>query len=145
MKVIASGTFDRLHEGHKHFLKSAFNLGYVYIGLTSDSMIKNKPYAESIQKYSTRKEILVQYLLLEGKEINHDYQILEINDKYGFAVDSMDADAIVVTSDTIEAAKEINEARAEYGIYPLEIIEIDLILKDNKKISSRDIRKEIND
>ncbi|KYC48940.1 MAG: Phosphopantetheine adenylyltransferase [Candidatus Methanofastidiosum methylothiophilum] len=144
MKVIASGTFDRFHEGHKHFLKSAFNIGYVYIGLTSDSMIKNKPYAESIQKYSTRKEILVQYLLSEGKKINNDYEIIEINDKYGFAVDSMDADAIVVTSDTIEAAEEINEARAEYGIYPLKIIEIDLILKDNKKISSRDLRKEEN-
>lgn len=145
MKVIASGTFDRLHEGHKHFLKSAFNFGYVYLGLTSDSMIKNKPYAETIQSYSTRKEILVQYLLLEGKEINHDYQILEINDKYGFAVDSMDADAIIVTSDTIDSAEEINDARAEYGIYPLEIIEIDLILKEDKKISSRDIRKKEND
>ena len=27
MKVIASGTFDRLHEGHKHFLMSAFKVG----------------------------------------------------------------------------------------------------------------------
>ncbi|MBP7820319.1 MAG: pantetheine-phosphate adenylyltransferase [Candidatus Methanofastidiosum sp.] len=145
MKVIASGTFDRLHEGHKHFLKIAFNLGFVYIGLTSDNMIKNKKYADSIQNYETRKTNLIEYLSNEKKEINHDFEIIEINDRLGFAVDSMDADAIVVTSDTLEGAEEINDARAEYGLYPLDIIEVELILKDNKKISSSDIRKEEKD
>lgn len=145
MKVIASGTFDRLHEGHKHFLMSAFSLGYVYIGLTSENMIKNKPYAESIQSFETRKNNLIQCLAEEGKTNNYDYQIIEINDRYGFAIESMEADVIVVTSDTLDAAKEINDIRAELGIYPLDIIEVDLIIKDNKKISSRDFRKEEND
>jgi len=145
MKVIASGTFDRLHEGHKHFLISAFSLGYVYIGLTSENMIKNKPYAESIQSFETRKNNLIQCLAEEGKTNNYDYQIIEINDRYGFAIESMEADVIVVTSDTLDAAKEINDIRAELGIYPLDIIEVDLIIKDNKKISSRDFRKEEND
>ena len=145
MKVIASGTFDRLHEGHKHFLISAFSLGYVYIGLTSENMIKNKPYAESIQSFETRKNNLIQCLAEEGKTNNYDYQIIEINDRYGFAIESMEADVIVVTSDTLDAAKEINDIRAELGIYPLDIIEVDLIIKDNKKISSRDLRKEEND
>ena len=54
----------------------------------------------------------------------------------------MDADAIVVTSDTIATAEEINDARAEYGLYPLNIIKVELVLKDNKKISSSDLRKE---
>ncbi|KYC47350.1 MAG: Phosphopantetheine adenylyltransferase [Candidatus Methanofastidiosum methylothiophilum] len=142
MKVIASGTFDRLHEGHKHFLTSAFSLGYVYIGLTSENMIKDKPYAENIQKYETRKDNLIKCLAEEGKKIDQDYQIIEINDRYGFAIESMEADVIVVTSDTLDAAKEINDIRAELGIYPLDIIEVDLIIKDNKKISSRDLRKE---
>lgn len=145
MKVIASGTFDRLHEGHKHFLMSAFSLGYVYIGLTSENMIKNKPYAESIQSFETRKNNLIQCLAEEGKTNNYDYQIIEINDRYGFAIESMEADVIVVTSDTLDAANEINDIRAELGIYPLDIIEVDLIIKDNKKISSRDFRKEEND
>ncbi|HNR45225.1 MAG TPA: pantetheine-phosphate adenylyltransferase [Methanofastidiosum sp.] len=145
MKVIASGTFDRLHEGHKHFLMSAFSLGYVYIGLTSENMIKNKPYAESIQSFETRKNNLIQCLAEEGKTNNYDYQIIEINDRYGFAIESMEADVIVVTSDTLDTAKEINDIRAELGIYPLDIIEVDLIIKDNKKISSSDLRKEEND
>jgi phosphopantetheine adenylyltransferase len=81
----------------------------------------------------------------EGKTNNYDYQIIEINDRYGFAIESMEADVIVVTSDTLDAAKEINDIRAELGIYPLDIIEVDLIIKDNKKISSRDFRKEEND
>ena len=142
MKVIASGTFDRLHEGHKHFLMSAFKVGYVYIGLTSDTMIKNKEYSDSIQNYETRKDKLIQYLSDENKNIGNDYQIIKINDRLGFAVESMDADAIVVTSDTITTAEEINDARAEYGLYPLNIIKVELVLKDNKKISSSDLRKE---
>jgi len=145
MKVIASGTFDRLHEGHKHFLMAAFSIGFVYIGLTSENMVKNKPYAESIHDYETRKNNLIQYLKEEGKSMNHDYQIIEINDRYGFAIESMEADVIVVTSDTLDTAKEINDVRAELYIYPLDIIEVDLISKDNKKISSRDLRKEETD
>ena len=124
MKVIASGTFDRLHEGHKHFLMSAFKVGYVYIGLTSDTMTKNKEYSDSIQNYETRKDKLIQYLSDENKNIGNDYQIIKINDRLGFAVESMDADAIVVTSDTIATAEEINDARAEYGLYPLNIIKL---------------------
>lgn len=145
MKVIASGTFDRLHEGHKHFLMSAFLIGYVYIGLTSENMVKNKPYSESIQSFETRKNNILQCLTEEGKTMNSDYQIIEINDRYGFAIESMEADIIVVTSDTLDTAKEINDIRAELGIYPLDIIEVDLIIKNNKKISSRDLRKEEND
>ncbi|KYC44728.1 MAG: Phosphopantetheine adenylyltransferase [Candidatus Methanofastidiosum methylothiophilum] len=145
MKAIAAGTFDRLHEGHRHFLLSAFSIGYVYIGLTSDEMVKNKPYAESIQNYENRRENLIKFLLKEGKVIDQDFQIIEIKDRYGFAIESMEADVIVVTSDTIEAAKEINEIRAELGIYPLDIVEVDLIIKDNKKISSSDFRKEEKD
>ncbi len=145
MKAIASGTFDRLHDGHKHFLMSAFSIGYVYIGLTSEDMVKNKPYAENIQDYETRKNNLINCLAEEGKILNQDYQIIEINDRYGFAIESMEADVIVITSDTIEAAKEINDIRAELGVYPLDIIEVDLVTKDNKKISSRDIRKEEQD
>jgi len=145
MKVIASGTFDRLHEGHKHFLMSAFNLGHVYIGLTSDTMIKNNEYSDSIQNYEDRKDKLIQYLSSENKNIGDDYQIIKIDDRLGFAVESMDADAIVVTSDNIMAAEEINDARAEYGLYPLNIIKVELILKDNKKISSTDLRREEKD
>jgi len=145
MKAIAAGTFDRLHEGHKHFLTSAFSIGYVYIGLTSDNMAKNKPYGESIQNFETRKNNLIECLKGQGKTIDTDYQIIEINDRYGFAIESMEADVIVVTSDTLDGAKEINEIRAELGIYPLNVIEVDLIIEDNKKISSRDLRKKERD
>ena len=49
--VICGGTFDRLHEGHKAFLRAAFTAGErVIIGLTSYKIIKNKPFSEKIQK-----------------------------------------------------------------------------------------------
>ncbi|MEA1992907.1 MAG: adenylyltransferase/cytidyltransferase family protein, partial [Euryarchaeota archaeon] len=51
-KIIASGTFDRLHKGHKFFLKKAFEYGYVLIGLTDDEMVKNKKNADRIWRFS---------------------------------------------------------------------------------------------
>lgn len=141
MKIIASGTFDRLHEGHKHFLMKAFAKGHVLIGLTSENMVKTKLYAEKIQDYETRKGSLVKFLEEKGKVMDTDYQIIEIDDHYGFALASMEPDAIAVTSETLKNALEINEKRAELGVFPLEIIEVDLIIKDNKKISSSNLRK----
>ncbi len=145
MKIIASGTFDRLHDGHKHFLMRAFSKGYVLIGLTSENMVKNKPYAEKIQNYETRKNNLIKFLEEKEKIIDKDYQIIEINDRYGFAIGSMEADAIVVTSDTLSNAIDINEKRAELGVYPLDVIEVDLLTNDNKIISSSYLRKKEKD
>ena len=95
-------------------------------------MTKNKEYSDSIQNYETRKDKLIQYLSDENKNIGNDYQIIKINDRLGFAVESMDADAIVVTSDTIATAEESMMPVQSMDFIPKHH-KVELVLKDNKK------------
>jgi pantetheine-phosphate adenylyltransferase len=141
MRIIASGTFDRLHDGHKFFLGEAFHRGFVMIGLCADPMITHKPLSSMVYPYERRKKDLVEYLAGEGYVHGEDFLILKIEDAYGFADDREDIDAILVTPDVRENAEKINEIRRSKGWNDLEIIEISL-LKDQKGIiSSTRMRK----
>jgi|Deesub1362A_J573_1020465.scaffolds.fasta_scaffold00057_18 pantetheine-phosphate adenylyltransferase len=135
-KVVVGGSFDHLHKGHKALLEKAFELGEkVIIGLTSDEMV-NKP----LQPYGHRKKRLEEYLS------NFNYELIKLNDPYGIAVEDPEVDAIVVSEETLERAKEINQMRNEKGLKRLEVIVVPIVLaEDGKPISSTRIRKgEIN-
>lgn len=140
MKVIASGTFDRLHDGHKYFLGEAFKRGYVMIGLCTDNMVQNKKFSEKIYPYERRKKELVAYLTSKGYT-KKDYVIKKIKDKYGFADDIENIDAIVVTPEVRENAEEINEVRKAKGWDELEIIEISFLEDEKGIISSTRLRE----
>ncbi len=141
MKIIASGTFDRLHEGHRCFFREAFKYGFVMIGLCADTMVGHKKLAENIYPYRKRKADLIQYLTSEGYTQNKDYMIRKIKDKIGFADDIRDIDAILVTCDVRENAEEINEVRKAKGWKELEIVEIPLLEDERGVISSTRIRQ----
>ena len=135
MRIIASGTFDRLHEGHKYFLKEAFERGYVMIGLCADSMLSHKICAEKIYPYEKRKHDLITYLTDKGFIFCRDYMIEKIEDKVGFADDIKEIDAILVTPEVKKNAEEINNVRKAKGWNELEIVEI-TFLKDEKGVIS---------
>ncbi|MFQ5892607.1 MAG: adenylyltransferase/cytidyltransferase family protein, partial [Candidatus Methanofastidiosia archaeon] len=59
LKIIASGTFDRLHEGHKYFLREAFKIGFPFIAITADEMLSEKEFSELIHPYKKRRSELV--------------------------------------------------------------------------------------
>ncbi|MHA2191882.1 MAG: adenylyltransferase/cytidyltransferase family protein, partial [Candidatus Thorarchaeota archaeon] len=62
-KVVFAGTFDHLHEGHKHLLRAASKLGKkVAIGLTSDRMLDSKFKRHLVQSYSQRHGVLEAFL-----------------------------------------------------------------------------------
>ncbi|MBU7030525.1 MAG: pantetheine-phosphate adenylyltransferase, partial [Theionarchaea archaeon] len=115
MKIIASGTFDRFHEGHKYFLEEAFKRGHVMIGLCADTMLTKKVCAEKIYPYEKRKNDLTDYLTSKGYIYGKDYIIERIEDKFGFADDVKDIDAILVTPEVRKNAEEINEVRKAKG------------------------------
>jgi cytidyltransferase-like protein len=142
MKIIASGTFDHLHEGHMFFLEQAFRRGVVMIGLCADSMIIHKCLSERVYSYEQRKTDLITYLEGEGYVQEEDFFILKIEDAYGFADDIEDMDAILVTPDVRENAEKINEIRESKGWNALEIVEIPLKKDEKGVISSTRIRKE---
>ena len=68
MRIIASGTFDHLHDGHKVFLRAAFSHGFVLIGLSGDALLAGKSNLALIESYNARKDALVCWLAKEGHQ-----------------------------------------------------------------------------
>jgi pantetheine-phosphate adenylyltransferase len=138
-KVVVGGTFDRLHLGHKALLRKAFEVGkIVYIGLTSDEMVRNKPYAERILPYEHRLKDLLKFIEVNGYT---DYRIMKIHTAIGFADSMKSLEAIVVSEETYKGALIVNRAREEKGLKPLDIVTIPIIKSYlGDKISSSLIR-----
>ena len=65
-KVVFAGTFDHLHEGHKHIIRTAFRLSKtVAFGLTTDQMLAYKSDRRLIQSYDERYAELEQFIQSE--------------------------------------------------------------------------------
>jgi len=145
MKVCIGGTFNPFHKGHKTLIKKALEIagknGLVFIGITSDEMIKIKKGTRSLEE---RKQSMEKYLIEE--KIIEKVKIKPINDRFGPSIKE-DFDAIVVSPETITTARELNKERKKLGKKPLKIIKIPFVMaEDGKPISSTRIRnKEINE
>lgn len=140
MKVCIGGTFDILHKGHKYLISKAFEVagkqGCVFIGITSGEVFRNK---KNLKTFNERKKTVLDYI--SKKKTVNPVVVKPIKDKYGPSIDG-DFDAIVVSPETVDTAKEINRKRREIGKKPLKIIEIPFILaEDGKSISSSRIKK----
>ncbi len=145
MKVCFSGTFNVLHKGHKKLIDKAFQLagkkGTVYIGVTSNEMVKEKKYVKPL---SIRINKLKDYLI--SKNYENRAIIVEIFDKYGPIIDG-EYDIIIVSPETYKNAEEINTKRKDKGIKPLKIIKMPYVLTEDKKpiSSTRILNKEIDE
>jgi len=143
--VGCSGTFADLHKGHKKLLQVAFEQGKkVMIGLTRDEMIASKKLKHLIPTFQVRKENLIKYLKKQGwldRAI-----IIELKDAFGPAIEDAGLEAIVVSEETSYMGEKINAIRKERNLFPLEFIEVKMVLADDgQPISSTRIRKkEIN-
>ena len=139
MKVCIGGTFDIIHKGHELLISKAFEIanenGTVFIGITSDDLIKNKKETRS---FNSRRKSVKEFL--EKKEILDKAVIKKISDKFGPTVDE-DFDVIVVSPETVKTAEEINKFRKIKGKKPIKIVKIPFVLADDgKPISSTRIR-----
>lgn len=136
MRVCIGGTFNRFHKGHQTLIDTAIQYagknGFLFIGVSSGPLIKNKPLVEPYEK---RKENLL-FFLQEKKSSLPTIVIEPIETVEGPTL-TLDFDLIVVSSETKRTAEQINQKRLEKGMKTMEIITIPLVLaEDEKKISS---------
>jgi len=139
-KVIAAGTFDRLHNGHQQILDTALLLGKeVSCGLTTLEMNRKKILAETIQTYSKRENFLKKYFRWKNKRTKTS--IVPISDIYGPTLKENDIDAIITTPESSGNVDKINSLRAKRNLKPVEKIIASLVAaQDRKKLSSTRIR-----
>jgi len=119
MKTVAiAGSFDNLHNGHKFLIRQAFTIGdRVCIGLTSNDYINKYKNQARIENYEVRLENLKNYC----KQFKKDFSVTELNDKYGPSIKNREITDLIVTTETLANAKEINKIRKNNGMKPLKL------------------------
>ena len=139
MKVCFGGTFNIIHKGHELLFKKAFEGdNQVFIGLCSDELIKGKKTVE-IDDYEIRERSLISFL--ESKGWKARFTISKLVEELGPAT-SGDYDAIVVSEETVNGAKEINKVREQTSLGPLKILTVRMAFAENGDIiSSTRIKK----
>jgi pantetheine-phosphate adenylyltransferase len=139
-KVIVSGTFQYLHEGHVKLIKKAFEVakdGKVHIGLVSDEMLQKN---HNIDNYENRRAQLLWYLMEIGVHKDR-YEVVKLNDPYGSTLEE-NFDYIIVSPETYPVALKINSIREKIEMEPLEIIYVEYMMSaDEIPISSTRIAK----
>jgi len=139
--VAIGGTFDEFHKGHKALLKKAFEVGNrVFIGVTSDDLVKKWGKPHKVATYEKRLDDLKSFLRRQG--VLDRAEILPLHDPYGITVSSESLDGLVVSRETEARAYEINEKRRARGLKPLKIVVIEMVpAEDSVPISTTRIRR----
>jgi len=141
-KVVFAGTFDRLHKGHRHLLRTALRLGdKVAIGVTSDKMLEGKPNQEKIQSFEERRDAVLRFL--EKENAIERAEIFPIDTVEGGADRMEDLDALVVSDEikVVQNAFRINDLRARNGLRRFHIIVVPRVrTTDGRPLSSSRLR-----
>ncbi len=142
-KVVFAGTFDRLHEGHKHIIRQAFRLSKnVALGLTTDQMLAYKSDRKLIQPYDERYSELEKFIKSEF-DIERS-SIFPIETTEGGADKMKDLDALIVSDEigVVQNAFDINQLRIDNGLKRFHIIVIPRVrTKDGRPLSSSRTRR----
>jgi pantetheine-phosphate adenylyltransferase len=141
--VVFAGTFDHLHEGHKHIIRTAFKLSHtVSLGLTTDRMLAYKSDKDLIQKYDERYEELEKFINSEfGSEVSN---IFPIETREGGADTMKDLEALIVSDEigVVQNAFDINQMRIDNGLRRFHIIIVPRVrTSDGRPLSSSRTRR----
>lgn len=139
MRVAVGGTFDPLHDGHDALLRRSLELGSdgVAVGLTSDELAhRTRGTSRDVRPYRERRDSLERRIEVLD-EWGRGVEVRMLEDPYAVASEEESFDCLVVSPETREGGRHINELRRERGFDPLEIVVVPHVLaEDGEPISS---------
>ena len=138
--VALGGTFDLLHEGHIQLLSEAFKIGAtVLIGVTSDAMVKSLGKNHTVLPYARRVNNIRKFLKARGWSTRA--RVSKLNEPYGPAARRKKLQTLIVSKNTFQSGRRLNELRRKAGLNPLNLHVVRLrVAGDGKPISTTRIR-----
>ena len=138
--VAMGGTFDIIHAGHLKLLAKAFTISSkVIIGLTGDGFAK-KMGKNIVNNYAERLELLKAKITDDFP--NSNFEISELENDFGPAVLKEQVEALVVSEETKEKGKILNDLRKKKDLLEVDIVIVPMVLaKDGSRISTTRIRR----
>ncbi|WP_327052320.1 phosphopantetheine adenylyltransferase [Halomicrococcus gelatinilyticus] len=147
MDVALGGTFDPVHDGHRALFERAFELGDVTVGLTSDELApKTRHVDRYVRPYDERKADLEDELRSIAEEYDREFEVRRLDEPTGIATEQQ-FDALIVSPETKDGGKRINDIREERGFDPLEIVVVGHVEAEDGDIisSTRIVEGEIDE
>jgi pantetheine-phosphate adenylyltransferase len=147
MKVALGGTFDPIHDGHRKLFERAFELGDVTVGLTSDELAgETRDEPRPVRPFEARLADLEAELADFADEYDREYEVRTLTEPTGIATEPQ-FDVLVVSPETENGGRRINELRRGNGDDPLEIEVVDHVEAEDGDIisSTRIVRGEIDE
>eukprot|EP00180_Rhodochaete_pulchella_P003489 Plantae.Rhodophyta-Rhodochaete_pulchella.ctg6000.p1 GENE.Plantae.Rhodophyta-Rhodochaete_pulchella.ctg6000~~Plantae.Rhodophyta-Rhodochaete_pulchella.ctg6000.p1 ORF type:complete len:289 (+),score=29.56 Plantae.Rhodophyta-Rhodochaete_pulchella.ctg6000:922-1788(+) len=139
------GTFDRLHAGHRLLLTAATLVTEktLRVGLTGDSLLEGKAMGRMIETWKDRRRAVERFVKRATKN-KVKPACVELKDPSGPAATEANIQGLVVSTETINGGRVVNEERVRNGLAPLHIVVVDLVTGSGAtpgdKLSSTQLR-----
>lgn len=133
------GTFDHFHQGHAWFLEQAAQLSeLLIIGITTDELLDQKAFIDTIENYETREAAVAAFL----RQRDIEFELVPLADVAGPAFSDKRIEAVVLTDETASGGEQINKLRLAAGFKALPLERVAMQKGENTDfISSKYIRE----